>query len=219
MAGAVRLQSLVDEVWNQLSIDARTRNEARDLLRDALTRWTAKSADGTGGRMIVVVVDDLDRCEPEVIKAVCDAIKLYLDIPGLVFALGCDRAVIEYAVADPEPFGVAAIGRRYLEKIVQAAYPIPVPTDEEARELVAGYARQSGTAELFKGAIGTAVVKHAGRNPPRTKRLINRFVIEYQLDVEWQGLGAVTLIRVILLPDFYPEFFALFAWAEPSLDW
>jgi hypothetical protein len=39
LAGAVRLQSLVDEVWNQLSIDARTRNAARDLLRDALTRW------------------------------------------------------------------------------------------------------------------------------------------------------------------------------------
>jgi KAP family P-loop domain len=214
LAGAVRLQSLVDEVWNQLSIDARTRNEARDLLRGALTRWTAEGGHGAGGRMIVVFVDDLDRCEPEVIKTVCDAIKLYLDIPGLVFVLGCDRAVIETAVTDPEPFGRAAIGRRYLEKIVQAAYPIPVPTNDEARALVKGYADQSGTAELFEGAVGEAVAKHAGRNPRRIKRLINRFVIEYRLDVEWQRFGPAMLIRVIVLQDFYPEFFSLFAWAE-----
>lgn len=212
LAEAFRLNHLVDEIWQQLAIDARVRNEARKQLAGVLREWTKGDGRTPGGRMIVVFVDDLDRCAPDVIGVVCDAVKQYLSVPGLVFVLGCDQSVIEASVATGQPPATAAtIGRRYLEKIVQASYSIPVPTDEDAAKLVEGYARQSNTQALFQGAVADAVTRHAGRNPRRIKRLINRFVIEYRLDPQWRQFGADALIRVILLHDFYPEFYGLLA--------
>lgn len=214
LAGTVRLHHLVDDIWKQLELDARARNEARDQLSRVLRDWTAADGRVPGGRMIVVFVDDLDRCPPDVIRTVCDAVKQYLSVPGLVFVLGCDQNVIEASVAEPGQPLSATVGRRYLEKIVQASYSIPVPTDEDATALVSGYAGQSGTETLFQGAVATAVTRHAMRNPRRIKRLINRFVIEYRLDEQWRQFGPEALIRVILLQDFYPEFYSLLARTE-----
>ncbi len=213
------LHRLVDEVWDRLSVDARARNEVRDRLAEVLREWTKGDGRDGSGRMIVVFVDDLDRCPPDVIGTVCDAVKKHLSIPGLVFVLGCDQAVIETSLAVPAAGGgraadAATVGRRYLEKIVQASYSIPVPTDAEAAQLVVGYARQSGTQALFQGPVAEAVTRHAGRNPRRIKRLINRFVIEYRLDEQWREFGPGALIRVILLQDFYPEFYGLLARTE-----
>ena len=210
LAGSVHLHHLVDGIWQQLSIDARTRNDARELLRTALNAWTSGDGQTQRERTIVVFIDDLDRCSPEVIMTVCSAIKQYLSIPGLVFVLGCDQNVIE-AATQPGHSSQAAAGRRYLEKIIQASYSIPVPTDAEVSALLAGYAHASGTNLLFQGTVADAVAQHAGRNPRRIKRLINRFAVEYELDEEWRHLGADALVRVILLQDFYPEFFALLA--------
>lgn len=214
-AGAFRLHHLVDEIWKQLAVDARLRNEARDQLSKVLREWTRGDGRAPDGRMIVVFVDDLDRCPADVIGVVCDAVKQYLSVPGLVFVLGCDQAVIESSVMlAPAGQSAATIGRRYLEKIIQASYSIPVPTDEDAAQLVEGYARQSGTQALFQGAVAEAVTRHASRNPRRIKRLINKFVIEYRLDPQWRQFGADALIRVILLQDLYPEFYALLARTE-----
>ena len=50
---------------------------------------------GRRGR-VVVFVDDLDRCPPERIVQVIDAIKLFLDVPGCVYVMGLDREIIEH---------------------------------------------------------------------------------------------------------------------------
>ncbi len=52
---------------------------------------------GTEGRLIVFV-DDWNRCLPEKAPEVLEAIKLFLEVPGTVFVLGMDRAVIERGV-------------------------------------------------------------------------------------------------------------------------
>ena len=210
-ARTVALHHLVDGIWEQLSVDARTRNEAKDLLRSTLAAWTGSDAAGKPRRMLVVVVDDLDRCAPETIRTVSAAIKQYLNVPGLVFVLACDQSVLEATAQDSAVPGQGATGRRFLEKVIQASYSIPAPTDAQVAALVSGYARDAGAETLFQGAVGKAVVEHVGRNPRRIKRLINRFVIEYHLDPEWQRLGAEALVRVALLQDFYPDFYRLLA--------
>jgi tetratricopeptide (TPR) repeat protein len=209
LAGTLRLHHLVDGIWDRLAIDARTRNNAHALLRKALEDWTGSDAASRPRRTIVVIVDDLDRCPPETIRAVSSAMKQYLNIAGLVFVLGCDRAVVEAAVTGSGAVG----GRRFLEKIIQAAYEVPAPTDDQVASLIEGYATAAGAGSLFDGAVAQALSEHAGRNPRRIKQLINRFVIAYQLDPEWADLGADALIRVVLLQDFYPGFNRLLAQA------
>lgn len=78
---------LVDAFWERMSVDPRARNEARELLAQAMREWMAKG--GTAhNRLLVVFVDDLDRCSPTNVFQVFEAIKLYLDAPGFVFVIG-----------------------------------------------------------------------------------------------------------------------------------
>jgi hypothetical protein len=201
-AGTVRLHHLVDGIWIQLAVDARTRSNAQELLREALSDYTKGPKSPPAGRTVAVFVDDLDRCPPETIQVVCAAIKQYLNVPGLVFVIGCDRAVIDAAIT-------VGVGHQYLDKIIQAYYPVPAPTDEQIAKLILGYASEAGVADLFREAVVQAVAANAGRNPRRIKQLINRFVVEYRLDPEWETLGADALIRTALLQDLYPEFHEL----------
>lgn len=45
-------------------------------------------------RRIVLFVDDLDRCEPDVAYQMLESVKLYLNIPGIVFVFGVDEDVL-----------------------------------------------------------------------------------------------------------------------------
>ncbi|MEV0051089.1 P-loop NTPase fold protein [Saccharopolyspora shandongensis] len=194
---------LVDELWRQLSVDAKSRNEIRDVVHDMAKDW----ADGgtSPGRQLVVFIDDLDRCSGDVVLAVCEAIKLYLDVPGLVFVIGCDQAVLARNMQESGGSAGHALG--HLEKIVQVYYRTPAPDQESVRRLIDGFADRSGTKELFGDGVTALIAQRTRRNPRRIKRLINSFVLEYHLNRDWQRFGASALVRVILLQHFYPEFY------------
>jgi predicted KAP-like P-loop ATPase len=46
---------------------------------------------------IALFIDDLDRCMPQVTLEVLEAIKLYLNIPQIIFVVGLDRSVVDDA--------------------------------------------------------------------------------------------------------------------------
>ncbi|GAB2994278.1 response regulator [Amycolatopsis acidiphila] len=197
------LGQVVDSVWRALAVDGKSRNEIKTVVRDMALAWLAKGGGGTGQRLLVVFVDDLDRCSDQRIFEVCEAIKLYLDVPGIVFVLACDQAVLWRAVGNDR----VSDGVRYLEKIIQVSYPIPPPSSALARNLVDGYVQRSGTAHLFDDSMKTLLIERTGRNPRRIKRLINSFVLEHHLGRGGNELGAENLVKIILLRHFYPEFY------------
>ncbi|HEX3590790.1 MAG TPA: P-loop NTPase fold protein [Pseudonocardiaceae bacterium] len=190
----VGLGGVVNDIWHVLAADAKSRNEIRGVLADALRGW----ADGDN--FLVVFVDDLDRCTDERIVEVCEAVKLYLDVPGVVFVLACDQAVLRRAIG--------AQAAEYLEKIIQLTYQVQAPSDQQAEALVADYLARSGTAGYFDESMRDLVIDRSGRNPRRIKRLINNFVLTY-LFPEWAQVGERHLIKIILLQDFYPSFFRM----------
>lgn len=49
-------------------------------------------------RRIVVFIDDLDRCLPGSALEVLESMKLFFDLPGFVFVVGLDQAVIERSI-------------------------------------------------------------------------------------------------------------------------
>jgi hypothetical protein len=70
----------------------------RNKFEKALNSWV-RNTIGSRERM-VIFIDDLDRCMPEIALQVLEALKLYLDIPNLVFVLGVDRDVVEKLVVE-----------------------------------------------------------------------------------------------------------------------
>lgn len=80
-------------------------------------------------KRVVVLVDDLDRCLPEAVIDILEAIRLFLFVEGTVFVLAADEQMIEYAVRRhfPDlPVSQADYTKHYLEKLVQI--PIRVPS-------------------------------------------------------------------------------------------
>jgi CheY-like chemotaxis protein len=216
VVGAIRAASLVassffglgqavDAVWRALALDAKSRNEIKAVVREMAESWLANGGSAGHQRLLVVFVDDLDRCSDQRIVEVCEAIKLYLDAPGIVFVLACDQAVLWRAVGNDR----AGDGVRYLEKIIQVSYPIPPPSSALAINLVNGYVRRSGTEHLFDDSMKTLLIERTGRNPRRIKRLINSFVLEHHLGRVGDELGPENLVKIILLRHFYPEFYTM----------
>ena len=125
---------LIDSVWDTLSGDGKARNDLRDLLADAMREWRLRQA-ARGERVLVIFVDDLDRCSADKVVDVFEAIKVYLDEPGFVFVIGYDHAMVGNAVRADKSLD-ALRAAQYLEKIVQIEYRVPRPDDEQARALV-----------------------------------------------------------------------------------
>ena len=215
----VGIGRLVDELWNQMAMDAKSRNELRGLIHGMLLDWTTRDGKRDPNRVLVVFVDDLDRCSDDVVVKVCEAVKLYLDAPGLIFVLACDQSVLARGVSSSARGGMGE-GRSYLEKIVQVVYRVPPPDDKHVKELIGGYAGASRTAKLFDDSVKDILVERAGRNPRKIKRIINSFVLEYRLDKAWRTppLGSAQLITAVLLQHLYPSFYDLLVSEESKGD-
>jgi KAP family P-loop domain/Clp amino terminal domain, pathogenicity island component/AAA lid domain len=197
---------LVDELWHRLQANAASRNEFRTLVQGMLADWLQRP--GKPRRTLVAFIDDLDRCADDVVVKVCEAVKLYLDAPGLVFVIGCDLSVLARGVATKARGGEGE-GRTYLEKIVQVVHRVPAPDQDGIATLIRGYADRAGTAGLVDDTIVDILSTRTGRNPRRIKRIINSFVLEHSLNPAWRRppLGSAQLIAVIILQHLYPQFY------------
>ena len=210
IAGWLRVGSLVDQAWNAMSADARTRNQVNDVVTKAMKDWFAQAGRAGPDRLIVVFIDDLDRCAPRQVLRIFEGLKLYLDAPGFVFVIGYDEGVITEAVASEKRYTQRSTGRDYVEKIVQIVFRIPQPTDPEIDALLTHVLAESETSELFDDAGRKLVIDRNGRNPRRMKRFINRFILDYRLDPASQDLDPELLIKLLILETYFPDFVRLF---------
>jgi hypothetical protein len=88
---------------------------------------------------VLVLIDDLDRCEPNKAVEVLQAIKLLLNFNKYIICLGIDARVITRAIEKyyEDLLGPAgASGYEYLDKIIQIPFRIPTPNPDEIREFI-----------------------------------------------------------------------------------
>lgn len=88
-----------------------------------------------GVKAVVVFVDDLDRCLDETIIFVFEAIRLFLQAASTAFVLAANREIVQAAINRRYPAsreGDPALGKDYLEKIVQVEVNVPLLTEAEA---------------------------------------------------------------------------------------
>lgn len=79
-------------------------------------------------KRVVVLIDDLDRCQPERIIETLEAIKLFLSVNKTTFIIAADENVIQYAIKKKYPkvdnFDVE-LDKEYIEKMIQLPVQIP----------------------------------------------------------------------------------------------
>lgn len=95
------------------------------------------AGEGRDGRRLVVMIDDLDRCEPEAAFRLLEGLKLYLNLPNCVFVLGMNQKTLEVAIgeAGPEKGTVrqARWAAAYLDKMCQVVWRLPLVRDRKTR--------------------------------------------------------------------------------------
>lgn len=121
----------LDELDGLLRSDSEDDEDAPStarLTRDFHEEFKAVVSDL--GTNVIVLVDDLDRCQPEQVLDVLHATRLFLSVPGTAFVLATDERVVRDAVRIRYPQATDAsetdLPQEYLEKIVQ--FPIRLPT-------------------------------------------------------------------------------------------
>jgi len=82
---------------------------------------------------VVVIVDDLDRCLPDTVVDILEAIKLFLAVPKMGFLIAADEKAVRFAIATRYATTRVAMEKeamelagRYLDKIVQIPVRVPV---------------------------------------------------------------------------------------------
>lgn len=206
VAGWLKLGSVVDLLWDRVAVDPSARNRLHNLLWKSVDQWRRTNAGVPEGRTLCVFVDDLDRCAPIGVLGVFEAMKLYLDVPGLVFVVGYDQTIVSQLVLREKGYSDAIKGRDYIEKFIQTTYRIVPSGRDRSTALVTSLLDQSGTSSLFGEAELSLVIDRNDRNPRRIKRFINSFVLSYGLDETWRSFAPETLIRVHLVAMYFDDF-------------
>jgi hypothetical protein len=131
-----------------------------------------------GKRRIVVLVDDLDRCSPDKVVSLLEAINLVLDVPGFVFVLALDYDVLVRAVAAKYPH---ASGHVFIEKMVQVPFRVPrldIQAEVFIQELVPGWKPPAGSLpDDFSDIAFDVATLGLEANPRQVKRFINSFLL------------------------------------------
>lgn len=179
-AGNNKVTLDLKDVFKDDATETRPEADYLNEFESAFEGWLTANL-GDKERM-VVFIDDLDRCLPQVALQVLEALKLYLNLPRLVFVAGVDRTVINQLVQrhyhalglDEEKSG------DYLGKMFQVEVTV-APSDSEAGKYLDGVLAGNETWEeleewqrdIFRGVICNLV----RRSPREIKRVVNSALI------------------------------------------
>jgi len=175
---------------------------------DRLLNWyVGREGDEDNKGVLVVFIDDLDRCLPDKTVQVLETIKLFLDKPACVFVLGAATDVIQSAIEahykTEKITGVTA--QDYLDKIIQLRFELP-PIRQTDMEVFVQKLQLRDEALLSSLEIIASGVR---TNPRRVKTFINYLELQWALLVnskQAEGIQRHDFTQWLVLTEAGPEF-------------
>jgi hypothetical protein len=166
---------------------------------------------------LVVFIDDIDRCSPERIVQILDAIKLFLDVPRCIYVMGLDRDIVEQAVREKfaDYTDPPAEARKYLEKIIVLPFELPPLSSEQMQTLVGKLHANLPEAERSTSVFALGQEP----NPRKVKRTINVFLLVWALAQGRDELGDITacrLAKVVVIQQSYRDLYSILSTANPT---
>ena len=151
-AGEVQAKD-IEEILSMLKKNDKTRTEIKNFrneFKDLLNKSKVEN--------VVVFIDELDRCLPDTVLEVFEAMRLFLFVGGMSFVIGADERLIQYSIKSKYkevPGNNLDIGKEYLEKVIQYPLYIPQLTRAEVNQYLACLLlKQTLSDEKFKEILG-----------------------------------------------------------------
>lgn len=156
---------------------------------------------GANGR-VLIVVDDLDRLQPNDLRQLLTLVKTFGNLPGVTHLLVYDRDIVDVALADSR----SAHGDRrlptYREKIVQAEFDLPHATLAGLRGLLSRGVDRLITSEPEFDQMDWFYAAHLASDVYlRSPRDVVRFT--NGLSIAWPSIAGEA---------YFPDFFVLELW-------
>jgi predicted KAP-like P-loop ATPase len=106
------------------------RPEAKDVveLKEKVSESIAEQQ-----RRILIVIDDIDRLNPEEIRLLFRVVKAVADFPNVTYLLAFDQEAVSKALTGETQI---ISGQSYLEKIIQVPFELPLPDEVALRNLL-----------------------------------------------------------------------------------
>lgn len=171
----------------------------------ALKNSVADSLRNAGPRL--VLIDEIDRLTSDQMRSVFQLVRSIADFPQTSYLLAFDREL----VADALSVEQGTSGNRYLEKIVEVPFDIPVPDSPTLRDVLEDYVHPAfrsaeGPFDLdYWNSVYQDGMDQCIRNIRDVKRLTNALALTYpgiSGQVNSTDIAALELLR-IRFPDVY----------------
>lgn len=158
------------------------REEQIKTLTDRLHEILAKKL---GNKKLIIVIDDLDRCDVENSLQLLSMIKLFLSIPDCICIAAVDFNRLRQAWLQKYPVINAELketGQEYLDKIFQVRIGIPKPSPQQIEKYLRPLV--PGMPKIILGLFS----KIGPKNPRAIKRILN--LISYRITLLYSRYDA-----------------------------
>jgi hypothetical protein len=154
--------------------------------------------------VLVIFIDDMDRCSPNSIAKILESINLFFDQKGCIFIFGMDTNLISKAVKSHYINYDGFSGEDYLKKIIQLQFDLPEIRKEEIKEYILSILTEDEPLRNYVDLILTG----SDSNPRQIKQYINslRFMMTLGNTIEGLEIDDELLIKWSILNLISGEF-------------
>ncbi|UOO89990.1 KAP family NTPase [Vitreoscilla massiliensis] len=112
-------EQLIDATSEQVGLWVENQIKEHENNKNAITEFkaTLKEVAQVQNKPIVIIVDELDRCNPLFSVRLIERIKHFFDIPNIVFVLVTDKKQLQSTICHQFGYNTET-GKRYLEKFI-----------------------------------------------------------------------------------------------------
>ncbi len=129
--------------------------------------------------VLVIFIDDLDRCDCNNIVKVLEATKLFLDFKGCIFVMGVSREIIVNALTESPHIG-EEYAAEYLEKMIQVSYELPIIHETDMKEYFEDIVSEFPEKKVLI-EYADVIVKSLGETPRKIKKFINNLNLQINI--------------------------------------
>jgi len=173
------------------------------LLREKLEKLLR-----TQERRFVIFIDDIDRLTADEIRDIFKTVKAVANLPNIIYVLAFDKDVVANALSEIQK----GAGEKYLEKIVQVPFELPLPEKSSMRSLlferlgsVLGEVDESVFDQQYWANIYLDGIDPLIETPRHVNRLCNAIAVTFPA-VRGE-VNPVDFIAIEALRVFVPEIY------------